>query len=157
MEKSLRGNNTTERGCWREKMMERAHGEDRIKNFVEEIVNEINKQGYGTFELNDTSGYFSIQRAGAKRYKNVVCFVKNELVLSISKYANIEKSLVDNPPYNKLKKRTSPPQGLQLRPEKWDLYPHNVEYDLKEDKDVIFQLCRKACENFRLLRPTKPV
>jgi len=141
---------TQQKGYYgKEEMMERAHGEDSIKNFVEEIVNEINKQGYGAFELNETSGYFSIQRAGKKEYKNVVCFVKNEQVLSISKYANIKKSLFDNPPYNKLKKRPCPPQGLQLRKESWHLYPHNVEYDLKEDKDVIFQLYRKACENFR--------
>jgi hypothetical protein len=134
------------------KMTEKAHGEDSTKNFVEEIVNEINKQGFGAFELNETSGYFSIARAGVKKYKNVVCFVKNEHVLSISKYANIEKSLFGKPSYNKLKKRPYPPQGLQLRPENWDLYPHHVEYDLKEDKDAIFQLCRKACENFRPLR-----
>jgi len=139
------------------KMMERAQGEGSIKNFLEEIVNEINKQGYGAFESNETSGYFSIQRAGEKKYKNVVCFVKNEQVLSISKYANIKKSLFDSPPYNKLKKRPCPPKGLQLRKKNWDLYPHNVEYALKEDKDVICQLCRKACENFRPLRPTKPV
>jgi len=129
--------------------MERAYGENSIENFVEEIINEISKQGYGAFELNETTRYFSIQRAGTKKYKNVVCFVKSEHVLSISKYANIENSLFDNPPYNKLKKRPYPPQGLQLRKESWDLYPHHVEYDLKEDKDVIFQLCRKACENFR--------
>jgi len=128
----------------------RAHGEDSIKNFLKEIVNEINKQGHGAFELNETSGYFSVQRAGMKKYKNVVCFVKSEYVLSISEYANIKRSLFDNPPYNKLKKRSSPPNGLQLRQESWYLYPHHLEYDLEEDKDVIFQLCNKACENFRL-------
>jgi len=141
----------------KEEIMERAHGKDSIKNFLKEIVNEINKQGCGAFELSPTSGYFSIQRAGEKKYKNVVCFVRSEYVLSISKYANIKESLFDSPPYDKLKKRPCPPQGLQLRKESWDLYPHHVEYDLKEDKDVIFQLCRKACENFRPLRPTKPV
>jgi len=130
-------------------MMERAHGKDSIESFVEEIINGINKQGYGAFSLNDTSGYFSIQRAGAERYKNVACFVKNEYVLSISKYANIERSFFDNSPYDRLKRRTSPPQGLQLRRESWDLYPHHIEYVLKEDKDIIFQICRKACENFQ--------
>jgi len=75
--------------------------------------------------------------------------MKNEPVLSINKYANIKESLFENPPYNKLTKRSFPPQGLQLRKESWDLYPHHVEYDLKEDKDVIFQLCKEACEHFR--------
>ena len=131
------------------KMMERAHGEGSIKNFVEEIVDRINKQGVGAFKLNETKGYFSIARVGWGRYKNVVCFAKNEHVLSISKYANIEKSLFDKPPYNKLKKRPCPPPDLQLRPNDRDRYPHNVEYDLKEDKEVIFKLCREACENFR--------
>jgi hypothetical protein len=135
-------------GYGKGKMMERAQGEDSIRNFVEEMVNEINSQGYGAFELNVTTGYFSIKRAGKERIKNVVCFVKNEHVASISKYANIEKSLFDNPPYNKLKKRTRPPRWLQLREKDLGRYPNNVEYDLKEDKDVIFQLCKKACENF---------
>ncbi len=130
------------------KMMERAHGEGSIKNFVEEIVDRINKQGVGAFKLNETKGYFSIARVGWGRYKNVVCFVKNEHVLSISKYANIEEALFDNPPYNKLK-RTRPPKMLILTPECLDLYSHHVEYDLKEDEEVIFKLCREACENFR--------
>ncbi len=132
----------------KEKMMERAQGKGSIKNFVEEIVNEINKQGCGAFELNERpQSYFSIKRSGKERITNVVCFVKDEHVASISKYANIEKSLFDSPPYNKLKMRPCPPQGLILR-SNCALYPHNVEYDLKEDKDVIFQLCKKACENF---------
>jgi hypothetical protein len=135
-------------GYGKGEMMERAQGEDSIRNFVEEMVNEINSQGYGAFELNVTTGYFSIKRAGKERIKNVVCFVKNEHVASISKYANIEKSLFDNPPYFKLKKRTRPPRWLQLREKDLGRYPNNVEYDLKEDKDVIFQLCKKACENF---------
>jgi len=130
-------------------MMERTQDGDSLKNFLKEIVCKINKQSYLAFELNETSGYFSIQVAGRKRYKNVVCFVKNEPVLSINAYANIKESLFENPPYNKLTKRPFPPQGLQLRKESWDLYPHHVEYDLKEDKDVIFQLCKKACEQFR--------
>jgi hypothetical protein len=78
-----------------------------------------------------------------------VCFVKNEPVLSINVHANINKSLFKYSPYNKLKKRRFPPQGLQLRKESWSLYQHHIEYDLKGDKDVIFQLCKKACNNFR--------
>lgn len=130
-------------------MLKESNSEGSIIGFLREIVDKINKQGYGVFEVNETSGYFAIQRAGVKRYKNVVCFVKNEHVLSINKYANLPKSLFDNPPYNKLMKRDFPPQGLQLRKENWDLYSINIEYDLKEDKDVIFQLCRKACQSFR--------
>lgn len=130
-------------------MMERTQGEDSLKNFLNEIVNKINKQSYLKFKLNDTSGYFSIQVAGRERYKNVVCFVKNEPVLSINAYANINKSLFEIPPYNKLTKRPFPPRGLQLRNESWNLYPHHVEYDLKKDKDVIFHLCNEACEHFR--------
>lgn len=132
--------------------MEKSHGEDSIKNFFKKVAIEIEKQFHGEFEPNETNGYFLIQRARAKKYKNVVCFVKNEPVLSINKYANIEKSLFDNPPYNKLRKRTRPPRGLQLRKESWDLYPHHLEYDLKEDQDLIIQLCKKACENFRFRR-----
>jgi hypothetical protein len=123
-------------------------GNKGIKEFLIEIVNEINNQGFGSFELNETSGYFSIQKVGVKRFKNIVCFVKNEYVLSISEYANIERSLFDNPPYNKLKKRVNPPYALQLRRESWYLYPHHLEYDLKKDKDVIFKLCRDACRDF---------
>ena len=47
--------------------MERAYFEDSIKNFLKEIVNEINKQSYGAFELNEGPvDYFSIQRAELK-------------------------------------------------------------------------------------------
>ena len=130
-------------------LMKITQSEDALKNFLVEIVGEINKQSYLVFELNDTSGYFSIQVAGRGTYKNVVCFVKNEPVLSINAHANIKESLFQNPPYNKLTKRSFPPRGLQLRKESWGLYPHHVEYDLTEDKDVIFQLCKEACENFR--------
>ncbi len=130
-------------------IMEMTHGENSLKNFITEIVDKINKQSYLTFELNETSGYFSIQVVGRGRYKNVVCFVKNEPVLSINTHANINKSLFGNPPYDKLTMRPSPPRGLQLRKESWNLYPHHVEYDLKEDKDIIFQLCKEACEHFR--------
>jgi hypothetical protein len=129
-----------------EEIMSKEIGKGILKNFLEEAVNEINKHGSGAFELNETGGYFSIQRAGVKRYKNIVCFVKNEQVLSISKYANIEESLFANPPFNKLKRRIDPPPALQLRDKR--LYPYHFEYELKEDKDVIFQLCRKACENY---------
>jgi len=130
-------------------VMERTQGEDSLENFLNEIVDRINTQSYLVFKLYETSGYFPIQVVGRERYKNVVCFMKNEPVLSINKYANIKESLFENPPYNKLTKRSFPPQGLQLRKESWDLYPHHVEYDLKEDKDVIFQLCKEACEHFR--------
>ena len=129
--------------------MDRIQGEDSLKNFLEEIVDKINMHSDMAFEVNPTKGYFSIQVAGRKKYKNVVCFVKNEPVLSINTYANISKSLFENPPYNKLKKRSFPPQDLQLRKKSWDLYPHHVEYDLEKDKDVIFQLCKEACEHFR--------
>lgn len=129
--------------------VKRSQGKDGIKNFVEEIVNKINKQGCGVFELNETTGYFSIARVGVRRYKNVVCFVKDEYGASISKYANIEESFFDNPPYNKLKRRHTPPPWLHLID--WGLYPYHFEYDLIEDKDVLFQLCRKACDNFRVL------
>ena len=77
-----------------------------------------------------------------------MCFVKDESVLSINVYANIKGSLFENPPYNKLTLLPSPPQGLQLRKESWCQYPYHVEYDFEEDKDVIFQLCQKACEHF---------
>lgn len=130
-------------------LMEKTQGENSLKNLLKEIVEKINKQSLMVFEVNSTSGYFSIQVVGRKRYKNVVCFVKNEPVLSINAYANISESLFENPPYNKLTNRPFPPKGLQLRKESWDLYPHNVEYDLKEDKEVIFQLCKKACKHFR--------
>lgn len=128
--------------------VKRLQGKDGIKNFLEELLNGINEEDIGVFELNETSGYFSIQRAGAKRYKNIICFVKDEPVLSISKYANIEKSLLCYPPYDKLKKKTCPPRGLQLREGNLDLYPHSIEYDLRDDKDVILQLCKKACETY---------
>jgi len=124
-------------------------GENCMKNFLEEIISEINKQSNRTFELNDTTGYFSIALSGATRNKNIVCFVKNEPVLSINMNVNIKNSLFDNPPYNKLKKRDTPPRGLQLRSEDLNRYPHNLEYNLKTDKEIIFQLCKKACENFR--------
>ena len=77
-----------------------------------------------------------------------MCFVKDEHVLSISEYANIKKSLFDNPPYNKLKKRSDPPKGLQLRKKDGGRYPYHLEYSLKEDKNIVFQLCKKACENY---------
>jgi len=118
------------------------------KEFLSEIVNEINKQVYNEFRLNETSGYFSILNRTVKKCKNIVCFVKDEDVISISLYANIERSILDNPPYNKLKKRDTPPKGLQLRKPNWYLYPHNYEYDLNEDKDLIFKLSKKACKNF---------
>jgi len=75
--------------------------------------------------------------------------VKDEPVLSINVYANIKASLFEISPFNKLTKRSSAPLGLQLRKESWYQYPHHVEYDLEEDKDAIFQLCQKACENFQ--------
>ena len=128
------------------KSMERTHGKDSIENLVEGIVNEINKQGIGAFEVNETSGYFSIAVAGRARNKNVACFANNEYVISIHRNANVEKSFLETAPYSKLKRRSIPPPILQLRD--WSLYPHNLEYDVKEDKDVIFQICRKACENF---------
>ena len=122
---------------------------ESLKSFLSEIVDEINQQGFGLFEVNETYGYFSIQRGEVKKYKNIACFVKKEPVLSISKYANIYASLFDNPPFNTLKRRRTPPQGLQLRKESWDLYPHHVEYDLSKDKDVILQFCLRACQNYR--------
>jgi hypothetical protein len=129
--------------------MKTTQGEDTLKKILDEIVDKINKQSSLKFKLNKTSGYFSIQVAERERYKNVVCFVKKEPVLSINVHANIKESFFQNPPYNKLTKRPFPPRGLQLRKESWAKYPHHVAYDLKEDKDVIFQLCKKACENFR--------
>lgn len=142
---------TQQKGNFRKgKIVEKAKGKDCIKIFSEKVVEEIN-QGCGAFELNVTSGYFSIAVAGAKRNKNVVCFVNNENVLSISKHAHFEKSIFDKPPFDSLKRRTRPPQGLQLRKENLGLYPYNVEYDLEEDREVIFQLCQKACDNFRPL------
>ena len=124
-------------------------GENSLRNFLEEVIIETNKQSDRTFELNDTTGYFSIALSGAMKNKNVICFVKNERVLSINQNVYIERSILNNPPYKKLKRRSSPPRGLQLRYEDWGRYPHNLEYNLEEDKKIILQLCRKACENFR--------
>jgi hypothetical protein len=121
---------------------------NELRNFLEEIISQINKQGFGEFELNETSGYFSIQRAGMKRYKNVVCFVKNEQVLSLSKYANIEESWLCKPSFSKLRKKSCPPKALQLRKENWYLYPVNLEYNISSDKDAILELCMNACRNF---------
>ena len=132
----------------KKEIIKRVDGENSIKNFLEETISEINKQSNRTFELNDTTGYFSIALSGAKRNKNVVCFVKNEPVISLNINANISKSFLEISPFNKLKKRDTPPRGLQLRPDKLDRYPHNVEYNLKTDKEIIFQLCKKACDNF---------
>jgi hypothetical protein len=129
--------------------MKRVSGEDKLKNFLEQVIIEINKQDYRTFELNDTTGYFSIVLSGVTRNKNVVCFVKDENVISINKNANIMNSLFDKPPFSNLKKRSARPSGLQLRYDDWYRYPHNLEYNLKEDKDIVFQLCKRACENFR--------
>jgi hypothetical protein len=126
---------------------------DDLKNFLIGIINEINKHSNRLVELNvRPRDYFSIQLVGVKRYKNVVCFVKNEPVLSISKYANLYESLFVNPSYNTLQKRQSPPQSLQLRKKDWGRYPHNLEYDLTKDKDIILQLCQKACQNYRRAR-----
>jgi hypothetical protein len=123
---------------------------DNLKNFLIGIINEINKNSKRLIELNvRPRDYFSIQLVGVKRYKNVVCFVKNEPVLSVSKYANLYESFFDDPPYNTLKRRKVPPQGLQLRKKDWDRYPHNLEYDLNKDKEVVLQLCQKACRNYR--------
>jgi hypothetical protein len=79
----------------KEEILPQAYAGDSLKNALTEIVNEINKQSDRVFELNmRPRDYYSIQLAGAKRYKNVVCFVKNEPVLSISKYANLNQSRI---------------------------------------------------------------
>ncbi|HII85393.1 TPA: hypothetical protein HA273_02185 [Candidatus Bathyarchaeota archaeon] len=129
--------------------MKRVSGEDNTKRFLEEIIIEINSHGNRTFELNDTEGYFSIALSKVARNKNVICFVKDEAVLSINAHVNIENSLFENLPFSKLKRRSEPPRGLQLRYADWERYPHNLEYNLKEDNDIILQLCKKACDNFR--------
>lgn len=87
--------------------------------------------------------------SGVARNKNIVCFVKDESVISINENVTITNSLFDKPPFITLTKRSIPPHGLQLRPADWHRYPYNLEYNLKEDKDNIFQLCKIACENFR--------
>lgn len=134
--------------CKSSKILRRTESNNGLFVFLEDVVREINKQGIGCFEVNETYGYFSIQRAGRARYKNVVCFVKNEPVFSISKYANIKRALFDKMPYSKLKLRAVPPLGLQLRKESLSSYPYNLEYDLKADRDIVFELCKKACESF---------
>ncbi|MCD6220514.1 hypothetical protein J7K43_09060, partial [Candidatus Calescamantes bacterium] len=98
---------------WREDK----EAKDTLKNFIEEIIDEVNKEFPGEFSLNETVNYFSIQRTGYKKYKNVVCFAKHERVLSINKYANISKTLFQLPPFSKLKRVAFPPQDLQLRRE----------------------------------------
>lgn len=85
-----------------------------LGDFLEATVTQINNHGFGEFELNETVGYFSIQKAGRKRYKNVVCFVKNEPVISLNKYVNIV-NLLSKPSLSKLRKRSSPPLALQLK------------------------------------------
>jgi hypothetical protein len=132
----------------KERPLEVIQAKSKLRDFLEGIITQINKQGFGEFELNETSGYFSIQRAGMKRFKNVVCFVKNEQVLSISKYANIEESWLSNPQFSKLTRRSEPPKALQLRKKNWYLYPVNLEYDIDSDKDAVLELCMKACRNF---------
>ena len=92
----------------------RVDGENSINNFLEEIISEINKQSNRKFELNDTTGYFSIALSGAKRNKNVVCFVKNEPVVSLNINANISKSFLEISPFNKLKKIDIPPKACLL-------------------------------------------
>ena len=130
--------------------MKKASGKDNLRNFLEETIIEINRQSDRTFELNDTNGYFSIILSGARRNKNVVCFVKDEHVLSINVNANIRNSFFANAPFNKLRGRSEPPRGLQLRYKDWNRYPYNLEYNLKEDEAIVFQLCKEACENFRV-------
>jgi hypothetical protein len=132
----------------KERPSEVTQTKSNLRDFLEGITTQINKQGFGEFELNETSGYFSIQRAGIKRYKNVVCFVKNEQVLSLSKYANIEDSWLCNPSFSKLRKMSCPPKSLQLRKENWYLYPVNLEYDIDSHKDTVLELCMKACRKF---------
>ena len=125
------------------------NGENSLRSFLEEVIIEINKESDRTFELNETKGYFSIALSGAIRNKNVVCFVKNEPVISINKNVNIKTSILDSPPYNKLKRRPRPPPPLQLRHGDEGRYPHNLEYNLEEDKNIILQLCKTACKSFR--------
>ena len=71
--------------------MGRACDGDRLRDVLETIINEINKHSVGTFELNETSGYFSIQVAGEKKIQECSVLVKNEPVLSmcICKYYGV--------------------------------------------------------------------